>query len=261
MCAKAGITLNPEKVKFGFTTETFFGLDLTNGKIEPSDKNLSPVKKMVPPQTDTELLHVMGVFDQFQPFIKDYSKRNSPATIIRSARTHKGPDGSLVPFHWDPAIHGKAMDELKRLCLNKVELHSPDPDRPLILESDVSDDGWGATLYQLVEGERRVIRMWSKQWPTSYLNKPPYHCEAKAWMNALELAKPFTIGNKHPIQCYTDHSPLTWIKHTSGKGPVSQFILDNLSEVDLPYCCFEYFAFGGCVPEGGYRPCDIKYLG
>ena len=64
------------------------------------------------------------------------------------------------------------------------------------------------------------------------MKKPPYHREAKAWMNGMELALPFTLFNPFPLECYTDHSPLKWIKHTSGKGPVSQFIIDKLSEVD-----------------------------
>ena len=48
----------------------------------------------------------------------------------------------------------------------------------------------------------------------------------------MTYAKIFAMSNNHPLQVYTDHSPLTWIKHTSGKGPVSQFIIDSLSELD-----------------------------
>ena len=51
-------------------------------------------------------------------------------------------------------------------------------------------------------------------------------------MNGLTLTIPYAMCNKHPVHCYTDHTPLTWIKHTSGKGPVSQFIIDTLSVID-----------------------------
>ena len=75
--------------------------------------------------------------------------------------------------------------------------------------------------------------MWSKQWQTeAWHKKPPYHKEAKAWMNGMTLTMPYAACNPFPVQCWTDHSPLTWIKHTSGKGPVSQFIIDSLSQVD-----------------------------
>ena len=43
---------------------------------------------------------------------------------------------------------------------------------------------------------------------------------------------PFGMMSKFTVKCFTDHSPLTWVKHTSGKGPVSQFVLDNLSIID-----------------------------
>ena len=75
--------------------------------------------------------------------------------------------------------------------------------------------------------------MWSKQWKTeAWAKKPPYHREAKAWMNGLTLTLPYAMRNKHAVHCWTDHTPLTWIKHTSGKGPVSQFIIDMLSVID-----------------------------
>ena len=75
--------------------------------------------------------------------------------------------------------------------------------------------------------------MWSKQWKTeAWQKKPPYHREAKAWMNGLTLTVPYALCNEHPVECWTDHTPLTWIKHTNGKGPVSQFIVDMLSVID-----------------------------
>ena len=63
--------------------------------------------------------------------------------------------------------------------------------------------------------------------------KPPYHKEAKACMNAMGLIQPFASGSPFRVQVFTDHSPLTWIKHTSGKCPVSQFLVDKLSSMDF----------------------------
>ena len=104
---------------------------------------------------------------------------------------------------------------------------------PLILETDGSDDGWGAILLQIINGERRIIAMWSKQWDTMAMKKaPPCYKETKAWMNGLEKAKIYIDTHPLSVKCITDHIPLTWIKHTSGKGPVSQFVLDNLGAID-----------------------------
>ena len=61
---------------------------------------------------------------------------------------------------------------------------------------------------------------------------PPYYKETAAWMKGMECARIYSDSSKFPIQCVTDHTPLTYVKNTSGKGPVSQFILDNLSYLD-----------------------------
>ena len=227
MCDKAGITLNPQKIRIGYECEQFYGLSINKGRIEPATRNLDPIKKMTPPKTRSELRSIMGVFNQFSNFIDNYARGKKPAAILNSLISPK--------VTWDfTEKHVKALEDLKRVVLEgDVHLYAPNHDIPLRLETDASDDGWGAVLYQIVDGEKRTIKMWSKQWKTeAWLRKPPYHREAKAWMNGLTLTIPFALYNKHPVHCYTDHTPLTWIKHTSGKGPVSQFIVDNLSVID-----------------------------
>ena len=226
MCRKAKITLNPAKVRIGYEKEQFFGLTIDKGKIEPAMRNIDPVINMVYPKNRSELRSVMGIFNQFSSFIKDYGKRNSPAAILNAIVSPKA--------EWlFTKRHRKALDTLKRQVQQDIHLYAPNNLIPLVLETDGSDDGWGAVLYQLVDGEKRIIKMWSKKWETeAWHKKPPYHREAKAWMNGMTLALPYVMCNPFPLKCWTDHSPLTWVKHTSGKGPVSQFIIDTLSHVD-----------------------------
>ena len=225
MCRKAKITLNPLKVRIGYEKEQFFGMTVNNGKIEPAMRNIDPVVNMTYPKNRSELRSVMGVFNQFSGFIKDYA-RGEHASILNQLVSPKA--------EWlFTDRHRKAIDVLKERVQAGLHLYAPDNSLPLVLETDGSDDGWGAVLYQVVDGEKRIIRMWSKQWKTeAWHKKPPYHREAKAWMNGMTLAMPFAACNPYPLQCWTDHSPLTWVKHTSGKGPVSQFIIDTLSNVD-----------------------------
>ena len=225
MCRKAGITLNPKKIRIGYEQEQFYGLKITRGKIEPADRNLDPVKRVTTPKTRSDLRSIMGIFNQFSSFIKDYG-RTSGAAVLNSLMSPK------EPFIFT-ATHQAALDSLKDRILKGVHLYAPNNNYPLILETDGSADGWGAVLYQRINGEKRIVKMWSKQWKTeAWSKKPAYHREAKAWMNGLTNTIPYALQNKFPVQCWTDHTPLTWIKHTSGKGPVSQFIVDTLSVID-----------------------------
>ena len=59
MCKRAGITLNPAKVRIGYQKEQFFGLTVENGKITPAERNLDPVAKMTTPKSRAELASVM----------------------------------------------------------------------------------------------------------------------------------------------------------------------------------------------------------
>ena len=62
--------------------------------------------------------------------------------------------------------HRKALDTLKRQVQQDIHMYAPHNTIPLLLETDGRDDGWGAVLYQIVDGEKRIIKMWSKQWKT-----------------------------------------------------------------------------------------------
>ena len=227
MCQDTNITLNPAKVRIGYIREQWYGLMVEEGRISPADRNLDPVKRMVAPKNKSELRSVLGIFDQFGKFIPNYMVEGSPANILHSLMPKE------VDFTWT-SRHEQAMQALKKIVLeDDICLFAPDHNHKLILETDASNDGWGAVLYQKIDGEKRIIKMWSKAWKTeAWKKKPTYHREAKAWMNGLTLTIPYALCNKYPVECWTDHTPLTWIKHTSGKGPVSQFIIDQLSIID-----------------------------
>ena len=51
-------------------------------------------------------------------------------------------------------------------------------------------------------------------------------------MKGVELSRVYAHGSPFPLRTFTDHLPLTFVKATSGKGPVSQFVLDHLSDLD-----------------------------
>ena len=224
MCRRAGITLNPAKIRIGIRKCKFYGFCLSEKGMEPSEKNLDPVRKMTPPKNRSEVRSVMGVFNQFRHFFDRFDRL--VLSIQKLLRKNE-------PFVWSEECN-KGFEHIRqKLMEGHMYLASPDNTRPLILETDGSDDGWGAILLQEKEGKRLIIKMWSKQWKTLHMRRaPPYYKETKAWMNGLELARIYADYSPFPVKCITDHIPLTYVKNTSGKGPVSQFILDNLSSLD-----------------------------
>ena len=105
MASEAKVTINPKKVRIGYCDEQFYGYRINNGKITPADRNLDPVRKMENPKNRSELRSVMGVFNQFSRFIKDYGIEGSPAAIVNELASVK------VPYIWTDR-HTKALQAL-----------------------------------------------------------------------------------------------------------------------------------------------------
>ena len=151
MCRAAKITLNPTKVRVGYEREQFFGLSVENGRIEPAKRNVDPVINMTYPTNRSELRSVMGVFNQFAPFVRNYGKGKSAAAILNALASPKA--------QWAfTERHRNALDTLKKQVQEDIHLYAPDNNHPLILETDGSDDGWGAVLYQLIDNKKRIIK-------------------------------------------------------------------------------------------------------
>ena len=177
MCQTTGVKLNPAKVKVGVTEAKFYGYKLTSKGMHPAEANLDPIKKLVAPTNRKEVRSLLGLFVQFRQFFPRYDRIVKPIQkLLRKAEK----------FQWGKE-QNEALQKLKAgITKPGVYLSAVRKDLPLVLETDGSDDGWGAILLQVIDGERRVIAMWGNQWKTVAMQKaPPYYKETKAWMNGL----------------------------------------------------------------------------
>ena len=94
-------------------------------------------------------------------------KEGSPAKILTSLMPKN------IDFKWTDR-HEQALRDLKKIVLeDNICLFAPDHNHKLILETDASNDGWGAVLYQRIDGVKRIIKMWSKAWKTEAWKKKP----------------------------------------------------------------------------------------
>ena len=107
MCDKDHITCNPSKVRVGYTKETWYGYNIDQGKITPSDRNLDPIKRMINPTNKSELRSILGIFNQLGHFIPDYRKtKDCPSRILHELMPEK------VDFVFTER-HEKALEDLK----------------------------------------------------------------------------------------------------------------------------------------------------
>jgi hypothetical protein len=124
-----------------------------------------------------------------------------------------------------------------------VHLAAPDFSLPFHLQTDASKNGKGAVLYQLHDcpaadqypyckdrhapDKMFVIAHYSKAFTESQRLRPPYYLEADSLLWATNERKFYALSS----HTYSDHLPLAWM-NKSEKGPVSQFLVEQLSELD-----------------------------
>jgi hypothetical protein len=77
LCQKENWTLNATKTKVGYPSCVFFGFEVDIDGTRLADKNLDPVRRMVPPTNLPELRNTLGVFVQ--------SARSPPSRVLTTA--------------------------------------------------------------------------------------------------------------------------------------------------------------------------------
>ncbi len=76
-----------------------------------------------------------------------------------------------------------------------------------------------------------VIAHYSKAFTEVQRLRPPYYLEADSLLWATNETKFYALSSPFPLYTYSDHLPLAWL-NKSEKGPVSQFLVEQLSELD-----------------------------
>jgi hypothetical protein len=114
LCQQKNWTLNATKTKVGYPSCVFFGFEVDLHGTRLADKNLDPVRRMVPPSNLPELRSTLGVFVQSSRFIPRYSHIVAPLTALtRSAH------GKPVPFVWETAQQ-TAVDHVREMGAEAV---------------------------------------------------------------------------------------------------------------------------------------------
>ena len=112
-------------------------------------------------------------------------------------------------FHWTPECQN-AFDRLKLLLTTSPITAFPDFNLPFRLYTDASTVGLGAILAQIQDGKERIICCASRslnQAEKAYLTTK-LECLAIVW--AVAKFRPYLMAM--PLEIYTDHYALPWLK-------------------------------------------------
>ncbi|CAC5356092.1 unnamed protein product [Mytilus coruscus] len=171
--SNAGLKLGPKKCTFAQNSCIYLGHKISNKGIEPPPDRVQAVVDYPKPKSVKELRRLVGLFNWFRKYIKNFSAEMEPLTRLLK---------KYESFSWTDEQQ-RAFQNVKSLLRNSPILAFPNFNLPFRLAVDSCCKGIGYVLYQKMSetDEIRVIRFGSKALTvlecSSYLRTKPFVIE------------------------------------------------------------------------------------
>ena len=191
--------LNLFKSEFCQTEIKFLGHIINEDGIKMNPDKILAIDEIAPP-LNKKLRSFLGACQYYARFCRNYALIVHP--LYKLLRKN-------VRYHWDENCQ-KTFDNIKAMFYSTCTLHYPDYSRELYLQTDSSDYGLGAILFQKLDNQDKVIQLVSLAFKGPELRYTTTEKEAYAIVVALKKLKYFLAGRKFTI--LTDHKALTFLK-------------------------------------------------
>ena len=197
------IRINPRKTKLGLQQVEYVGHMLSCEGLSFSREKRSDVFQTPLPKTVGDLRSFLGLANWFRDHIQHHSTLAHPMQSLIG----ENPKGRKVS--WTPEAEA-AFYKLKQSINDCPKLFFLTEGGTIILQTDASDYGIGAILFQIIGDEKRPIAFVSKSMTASQIaNWPANEKEAYAiWFSMTKLE--YLLRDVH-FRLQTDHRNLTFI--------------------------------------------------
>jgi len=207
-CREVGFQVSYEKLHFGFKEMDFLGRLIDGEGVRLNAETVTAVNEWQLPADKQKLQSFLGLCNYCNKFVEHYSTKARPLhDVVKGLATARS------KIEWTEEAK-QAFDSLKREINRPEKLHHPKQGSRFYVNTDASDIGWGAILYQLEideKGEERKILIdllsgsfnpTQRRWPTVDQESFAIYKSVTAWRQYL-LGQEFTL--------YTDHRNLTFM--------------------------------------------------
>ena len=218
---EAGLKLSPKKCQLFKHEVTFLGHVVSSEGIHTDPEKIRAVTSWTRPTNVRDVRGFVGLCSYYRRFIEGFSTIAKPLHRL----TEKGRE-----FRWTEECEN-AFCELKRRLTTAPILSYPTREGPFVLDTDASEQGVGAVLSQIQNGEERVIGYYSRT-----MTKPERrYCvtrkELLAIVAGVKWFHHFLYGRRFLIR--TDHGALTWLmKFRQPEGQTARW-LERLGNYDF----------------------------
>jgi hypothetical protein len=149
--------INPDKLKLGFTEIEYTGHVIDRHGASFSEKATNKVLHFRKPKTVKDMKSFLGLINQFRDHIDHYG--DLTASLYRLTDEYSKRKSNVIP--WDDVL-SRDFEIVQARVSNCPKIFFLDDTSPIFLNTDASDVGIGAYLYQLIDGRRFPIQFISK---------------------------------------------------------------------------------------------------
>jgi hypothetical protein len=211
------LKLAPDKTILNVSHLDFLGRTVGNGAHWLQEDTKTAVKNWRKPTFVSEMQSFLGLCGYCLDYVPNLASLLIPLRdgIKDMIAKKRGVRGSTHIIWTDQMT--LAFDQVKSAICMSSALSTIDPNRPLYLNTDASNVGFGAILYQLDDdNQKRICKILSGKFDATQCNWPTIEQEAYAIFKAITKWRNFLLGSEFIV--YTDHRNLTYIlKHESKK--------------------------------------------
>lgn len=237
-----GLKLAPEKCKFFQTSVKYLGHVVSEKGVETDPEKVAALTTWPVPTNLKELQSFLGFAGYYRRFVQGYSHIVRPLNELTSGyppirKGSKKPKKATSPEYrnpkdpfgqrWTPQCQ-EAFDLIIQKLTSAPVLGFANPQLPYTLHTDASTIGLGAALYQLQDGQSRVIAFASRGLSKSEMRYPAHKLEFLALKWAVtEKFSDYLYGTDFTV--VTDSNPLTYLLTSAKLDATGYRWLSNLS--------------------------------
>lgn len=239
--AEARLRLNKKKCRFGVASLEYLGFHINQAGYQLSDSRRLAIRDILVPSSTKRLHSFLGLANFFRDFVKDFAVTAAPLFKLLQAKSLPSPDDEV----W------KLFYTLRDGIASAPLLHHLDYAHPVIVRTDACNDGLGAVLLNVIDGQEKIVSYISHAFNATEKRWSTIEMEAYAIFFSLKKWESFLLG--HPFVVETDHRNLVFLYRSINAkvGRWREFInLFDVTVVHIP-------GVTNVVADGISRVCAI----
>lgn len=218
---RANLTINLAKSKFCVPKLAYLGYILDKDGIHVDSDKVKSITEYPVPKTLKEVRRFLGMCGWYRRFIPNFADQaNHISNLLKKSKK----------FQWT-AEADAAFLNLKTALISAPILISPDFTKPFHIQCDASNLAVGGVLFQVINGDEKVIAYTSQKLTATQQKYMACERELLAILHCVSQFRPYVEGTKFKV--ITDNAALLWLRNL--KDPTGR-----LARWALKLQCYDY---------------------